>query len=557
MRGEYIVYLGLDEQLSLFKEQLIDIEPTGELSSCQELMKFSYEFNKFNRAISFVIDSYRYFIITLQNKYRLDNHHYLVNAFSKKGRDRDLSPLFRLFCDIELPITYLDHFFVSSDSQIRELIYSKNELESQIKNNDGRIKDILYVFLTKCNFLLIKLLRGKEADNPEYLLDFEYHLLDKDTGSKVFNTYLRLYDFYYKESYGENEPEIVEIRPRILEKSLSFKDIVLLAKYYKDTDSATIIQYDNLVKEFDSKYAQALSLFGERNYDKYAIRTLKNYIVNCRLSFVLKRIRPDFDQAVNEIEKIRAIQNETGIYNFYPYKKIVEYYIHCLKDYLHSDTFEERTFDARFIETRKELRSLISAVKWCKECSFFPILNLFKDCTEVDDVLNFKVFTPSSYSRYVDYDELSNCIEDLKHELRQLEAEKAIIIETENVKELKREVSDARRTVIEVFGIFTGVVALVFGGMDLFTDKEIPQSVINTISSSGENAVSYWNSIISSKLSSYLAFGSSLVVFVSLIYFIALPRENSFKDYFRHPKTVIFLLLLLISIILILIIVFR
>jgi len=554
--GEYIVYLGLGEQLDQFRSQLQDIN-VDEIENSLEFKTVAEFFNKFNRGLSLMIDTYESFIITLQNKYRLENHHYLVNAFSIKGRNRDLTPLFRVFCDIAVKVSFLDHFFASNENTIRDIIFCKYELEKQISQNSGRVKEVLCAIVYKCNYLLFKLLRAEGTENPEYLLDFKKHSLDEGTGSKELDKYIRLYNFYYKEDYSENEPELIEIRPRVLNGHLFFADFVLLAKYYKDSSYATEVQFNNLIKEFDEKYSRAMPSFGERNYDIYAIKTLKNYIYNCRLSFLLNNPDLKYERAKSEMESIRAIQNETGVFNFYPYKKIVEFYIKKLQEYLHSDNFDGQVFDVRLAEIRKEFKHLESAVKWSREIYFFPILNLYKDCCVIDSVSAIKIFTPSSYSRLVDYDVIESVMEDLKQDIRQLVAEKAIIIDAGSIKALKAEIIQAKRSSIEIFGIFTGVVALVFGGINLFSDKEIPQEVIYAISSSEENSSAFWQSILVQKAFNFASFGLSLFIFGALLYFISIPREKTLKDYFHHPKSLLFAILFGFSLILLTIVLLR
>lgn len=542
LKGEYILNPHILDELESFSK---DLTSRGRIETDNKHKNHVHAvLNKTTREVSFLIDSYRQFILNLSNKYRLENHHFLVSAFSTLGRNEEISPILKIFILHELFVYILEHNFARSEENIRHLIFTKASLEKERDNYPEQVQVIIDLFINRCHFLLIKLLNDEKE--IEYLLDFKRYNLPKQTKDESVNSLLSDFQFYCRDSYSQDEVRVRSIQNKVLaERPLSFQEYVLLLKYYKDSSLGTKRQFDNVVGKFEERYKDILPKFGERNYDTFALKTLKNYIYNCRFSFIIENEKSKslFDVLKEEMAQIETIQDETGIFNFYPFKKAVRILLSDIRRYLHSKDYDENGFNQRYSSLKNYFKRYCSAVKWCKESSFFPILNLHKDCCKYHRELGFKVFYPSSYSRYVDYESLEEDIADIEQEIRIIDSEKSIKVELQQLENIKEEIEGSKRSFFEIFGIFTGVIALVFGGINLFSERDIPTTKALTI----EQTQQLYSLSLSHRTIDFLSFGSCLILFVALIYFISLPREKHFKSYFSYPKFWIFLILLLAS----------
>ena len=531
--GEYITDYSLSEDLDGFKGFLIEDDHPYDN---QYKSALSSRLAELSGSISYMIDSYKHFIVNLVNKYRLENHHYLVSAFSTRGRHSKLPRLFLFFCGNALFVYNLEHNLKKTDETISGLILRKRELEEYVKDADEEVGKVIRILVSKCHFLLIKLLY-KENNTPEYLLDFEKYTLKETVDIRVVDEILSDFKFLSRDYYSQQEERIKPIQDKVLgDEQLSFLEYIILVKYYKDSTYGTERQLSNLISSFEHRYDQVYPTFRSQNYDIFALKTIKNYIYNCRLSFLSKKGTSDYGHYMKEIETIVGVQNETGIFNFYPYKKASIFVLDNLKAYLHSASFKDEVFDARMKDLESFAERFKSSLKWCEESCFTPVLSLYNDCCPTDDETGIAIFSPSSIGGFIDYEDQWRDLANLEQEIRLIKTERALKQESRSVEDLHKEIQQTRRTYLEIFGVFTTVVTFIYGSINIFSKGGADVN-------SGESN----NPIVQSNLGSeIMMFGTVLLVFISLIYFITLPQEDKAKAYFKHPKTWVFLVLLLV-----------
>ena len=128
----------------------------------------------------------------------------------------------------------------------------------------------------------------------------------------------------------------------------------------------------------------------------------------------------------------------------------------------------------------------------------------------IHNELRIKVYYPSSFSSYVDYDDLHKQLNDYETEYRLIKTEKTIRVEGENVSEIKDKIEETQKRLIEIFGGFTTVVALIFGGISIFTSGDTSGLADNL---SVEMYRQYSEVLLKQKLTNYFGFGFSLLLF--------------------------------------------
>ena len=192
--------------------------------------------------------------------------------------------------------------------------------------------------------------------------------------------------------------------------------------------------------------------------------------------------------------------------NFYPYKKVISFLLDHIK------TCIKKENDIQDIENKKSyldtlIPKLEEAYKWCKNYLFYPFQLMKRDCTIPIKELNIILFSPSTFSRPIKYDELLDQINDCKADSTALDIEIQMYKERQNLLDIKKEINASRKTYIEILGIFSGIITFLFGSIQLF----------------GRADISYTQS-----LTNILALGLVLCIFIALIT-ITISLEKKYR----------------------------
>lgn len=162
---------------------------------------------------------------------------------------------------------------------------------------------------------------------------------------------------------------------------------------------------------------------------------------------------------------------------------------------------------------------------------------MYNECSKSFD--RIRVFTPSSYSRPIDYKALNDDLQQYKTDVGILKGEISLHKERTKIEALKTEIDASKKSNIEILSLFTAVITFLFGCVNIFSDK-------NNISIS-----------ISQQILQIVCLGLILLLFVSAIYLLTLRREESIGAYFKHPRFYFFGLSILGYIVILCIIVIK
>lgn len=254
--------------------------------------------------------------------------------------------------------------------------------------------------------------------------------------------------------------------------------ITLFDYYRKFAKQQT--QIDNILEDFSVLYNHAIHDLQD-DFDLYAWRTMINYIHNCRLSYLLYRRKKKltFEELKQAIDKIDALQQDTCIQNFYPYKKACEYLIELLKKELKDRNITN--YQEKFELLEKLIEDFERTLKWCHSKHFYPI-QLPRDFCRVEG-LEIKLMLPSTFSKSINYPKLFENLDEFKRELRFLKESLRMIEQTKELNSLKDSLKASEKKYIEIGGIFVSAITFLFGTINIFTnDKTSPlQMFISTM----------------------------------------------------------------------------
>lgn len=521
LRGEYIVKADYQGRL----ESLIDLLSDGVLFDDEVVPLKSIatrEFNIITNSLVEVIKSYRHMLTTLNNKYATRQTKYIVNAYRVRYHINSSDTYGSLY-NILIDVTRIDHFLSYGKKTINDLILYHSELESRInsKNLSESVLMILDILNKKCLFLLKKLL---VEDNKEYdyMIDFKPHHHNND---KLELGYLKemdeRFDFYRADSY-ENEARGNEMDSRVRRHSLPIGQYTLLMKFYKDSRNTINPQIDNILDDFNELYDNLAAQFTSRPLDIYALGTLKNYMYNCRFSFLMKDATYSFERLQRDLNEIVDIQYKTGILNFYPYRKAFE---KALQLFHKDETFEKDTLLQYKVFLQQCVTRFSEAMQWCRTNCFYPIQNTYRECLVPVEGFG-AVFIASSFCRPVRYDKLNDELNYFKSQVLLVDNEIALREEHEEMRKLKRDIDNSRSREVEILSVFTAIVTFLFGTIGFFAENK--------------------NNDFLHLVFSVFGLGALLMIFVSGIYILTMRKEKTFADYFKHPR-MLFCLFTIIS----------
>lgn len=513
--GEYIVNeknikLGLDEW-----EHLVENEYSPTVANSFQLDLYK-KYQKLDDNLYIIINLYKRLIHVVENKVSQEQHYFIVNAFSTYGRALDI-PTLKMLERYIFDLYIIDHCLSYNKRELPNLILLLEHLSEEERSQDVSMRPIFTILKEKCAFLIKKLvyLDGQ----IEYSINFKNKLLDKhEITTDIFKDFSAYFDFFYKDDYRKDERCVFEWQKLCYDNKASIGQMVLLIKYYKDSDTAHIQQVNKLISEFNRKYKRVYRKYIDREFDIYALNTTKNYMYNCRLSFLMKH-NYSFDALLQDMIEIEEIQEETHIKNFYPYRKAVEFIINDIQnDIRNENTIEETILNNKVAKLESYIGKLEDSIRWCKEQNFYPVQLFYNECITYNQDFHLRIFVPSSFSRPINYNQLLEHFNQYKIKAEMLKSEISIQKERLEVEKLKEKIKESERGNIKNLGAFTAIITFLFGCVNIF-------------SNGSDGKITVYEHILH-----IVCLGLILLFFISCIYFLTLEKERKTIKYFSHLK---------------------
>lgn len=258
-----------------------------------------------------------------------------------------------------------------------------------------------------------------------------------------------------------------------------------------------------------SYYEEILDRFKEIADDKnsLAYKITYNYFFN---NLVSRKIESGKSLTLEKIEalvqEIIRNQQETGVRNYFPYKKIIEHLLNY--DNIHFDSDVEELFK------KKLRRKLDDNFEWCKNQYFIHFQFPKEECFEDNGL-----FLESAFILPLDYAKIQNDIADIKDNLKDKVNAHKISMLAEQIKkteeqlknqiktqeeESKKSLENQQKRQIQILSIFAAIVMFSAGNVTLFS---------NIKSGQFQNAI--WAS---------MSFALGLAAFIALV--IAITQDK-------------------------------
>lgn len=421
------------------------------------------------------------------------------------------------FVKYVVPTCHMDHLLSNNRSLISDLIFLRNGLEKKSRNDgEKNIQAVYMALFYKCSFLLKKYIYiygSSEYRNKSKLI----RVKNEDVKVGFLQPMWNYFFILNNEEYDHSSVKVWQKKCNVTHDAKLF-EFILLMKYYQK-ESKNNQQVDNVVRQFGSLYSRLTRKRQRRPFDEHAISTLKNYLENCRFSFLLSQEKYTYEELEKDLRKIENVQEETSIYNFFPYQKAANFIISDLSKKMDKeDVHVTREFVLEKLNLlSKCLEKCTCALDWCRKHSYYPFQLVYAECCIVCPELSIRVFVASSFSKPLEYKKHYSILSKHKREFDGLTAKAFFMKEKESIEKLKVQMDRTEKRYIEIIGAFTAIITFLFTCVNLFSDKtgmDTKEMLKNTS-----------------------VFGLILLIFVNAIFFVTTPQ----RELLKRPRSYIML----------------
>lgn len=484
LSGEYISDNNLCDEINKFIEDLSDVDFSIKDDDTGKLYK---SFISLNNNLFNALRYYQNLIEISNNKFDSPKgEKKLFSSIKLKSEQYENNHLIN-FCKIVVSICKNDYWFPISDESLIKLFQLEESIKEQInlvKGNEEltRIYDSL---LKKCDFFIKK--TRKESIN------FSYNTFSRSVNPRQINVGT-LQIFIDKERYSIlTDEELNKLLEDIKKEKPKLESYVRIIRHYKESLSSynEVKKMDDVISSFDECYA-SLKINGVINtkiieYDNFALDTIRNYIYNCRFSFITKFDEVPFCIIEDNLNKIRKIQT-SGIKNFHPFEKGIECLIKRIEKLLAIDILTstniniEELLDKKVNKLNELIISYEEAIKWCEYRKFYPFLLPFEESVVFCNDLS--VFVPSTFSRAIDYSALFLYLNEAKQKEREIRMITINFKTSNKTKKIEEIVNRSEKRTYELLALFTGIITFLFSVVNIFTvnnNSDLKLLITNTM----------------------------------------------------------------------------
>lgn len=468
LSGEYIVnrkyFNSAKDSFEKYWEKEHLCPDNGNNNTLREDLYSLYE--ELDNHIKALFYAYTNLVVAVDEKLESDRQNYLFKIDTFEPAPTRYFMLFLVLRDIIIPICNIEHHLAYEDDIRKKLVLYIEHLELLCNDKEeSDIKRVLLLTKYKASFILKKLIRSGEPFN--ILINCNKKTLSRESLPALPENINKLLSHYecVHEKCRYSDDDIVNSQRQIISEQHSFLDMALLMHYYCSTNKS-IEQIDRLLCQFNSKYNDLFHKKYHFKFDNHALSTLRNFMYNCRLSYKVNH-EYSLEEIEKDIKEIQAIHDETFVYNFYPYKKAIEFLIKNIREKVEQRDLSY-DYDSKINLLDSYIKKFDHNVEWCENHKFYPIQLPFKECVVVFD--GYKVFLPSSVTRPIDYKKLKEEQISYHASLDFFKTSQIYFKDKKDIQNVKDEVKNIEKRYLGIGSILIGVVTFLLGSINIFTD---------------------------------------------------------------------------------------
>lgn len=449
------------------------------------------------------INLLHYHIETTKEIFSAQHQNNYFNAIKRK-RPIDLQGRNVKLLETVIDVCWAEYRFSFSDSFIQSILHSKEELKDALIGSSSEEKNVIEASIKKVDLMLCKLAEFSKDKQISYNYNFQQSTISlesviKDAMDKFHTPFLQ---FIKPENLSNKDIE--DWQKDSWGKDISMWKLVLLMRYYSKT-TKNIIQINKVIEIYNKHYEESIRESSNLIND-YAGRSVKNYMYNCRFSFLCQHNdNYTVNKLIEDLEQIEAIQNETFIKNYHPFQKAYLFLKNAIENELNG-TQNQETLEYYLHLLKHCFEKFKASISWCQANQPYIYQLRFNYCT--DNWNGIEVFCPSSYCRPLRFKELYELIKDYSNEIWSLDQRIKNNPDRIRILSAQKEIENISKRNYELLSFFSTVVIFLVGLISIF--------IGNTAS-------------MQDKMEYVIVLGSILLLFVCLGYFIAGQRFDKHK----------------------------
>lgn len=450
-------------------------------SGSENVDKLLSQYRNLNYSIYNALKHYNYFVTVSKNKFNTEDRGYEYGFYKLKSI-KSTDKILKLFPEITIPLCLFDYRFPIGEDEFHKLLLSRDRLIEYIGEGSSERRTILSILLHKCHFIIRKI---KEA--PFYI-NSEFNIVCINPKELEVGYYD---EFVIEECNSESKA--TELWNDINSLNPKLKSFVLLMKYYKKNliDKSDIGKMDFVLKQFSNIYQSkryTQKFISPSNsieeYDKFSLNSILNFLHNCRFSFYTQKCEPNLRQIEEELRHIENIQAKTGVKNFHPYEKSIEAIIKCIELHIGKDDFDDRLIEDKLKALSRVIKLYEDAYEWSRSHQFFPFQLPFGESMYSAGDVPIRLFVPSAYARYINYDTLKVRLEQFNRTKEYLRFRCDLSMERKEITQIKEDIKTSDKKAYDLIAIFIAAITFLFGIVNIFinnTALNMYQLIANTI----------------------------------------------------------------------------
>ena len=452
--GEYINVPNFLDVLNNFlaKTTVEYAPPSLSDSGSEKVDKLLSRYRDLNYSIYNALQHYNYFVTISKNKFSTEENQYKYGFYKLKNIN-STDKILKLFPEITIPLCLFDYRFPIGEDEFQNLLISRDRLKEYISEGSSERRSVLAVLLhnIKESPFYINTESSTICINPK----------DLDIGD---------YDgFIAKECDSESQAN--ELLNDISGGNPELKSFVLLMKYYKQNlaNKSDIVKMDFVLKKFSDIYQikrNSREFINPSNsveeYNKFSLNSILNFLHNCRFSFYTQKCEPNLKQIKEELRHIENIQAKTGVRNFHPYEKAIEAIIKCIELHIEKEDFDDKLIEDKLEELGRIIILYSESYEWSRSHQFFPFQLPFEESMYCVDNESIKLFVPSAYAKYIDYNTLKERLEQFNRTKEYLRFRCDLSIERKEITQIKNDIKTSDKKAYDLIAIFTAAITFLF-----------------------------------------------------------------------------------------------
>lgn len=479
--GEYIGTSNFIDVLNRFLEKTAAVEYAPSASGNRKEDKLLSSYRDLNYSIYNSLKRYNSFVIVSKKKFNTEEDKYKYGFYRLKkaeSTDNDLM----LFSEIVIPLCACDYQFPANEDEFQDLLIIRNRLMEYMGEGSAERKAILSILLHKCHFIIRKIKKKSFYNNIESTIELIIPM-EMNIGS---------YEEFVKEECN-SASKAEELLDDINGINPNLKSFVLLMKYYKqsfvdksDLDKMWFVlnQFSNIYQIKRDTQAFISPANSTEEYDKFSLNSIFNFLHNCYFSFYTQKCNPNLRQIKERLRHIEHIQARTGVKNFHPYEKAIEAIIKCIELHIGKDDFDNRLIEDKLEELDRVILLYKEAYEWSRSHQFFPFQLPFEESIYSTSDGAIKLFVPSAYARYINYDTLKERIEQFNRTKEYLRFRCDLSMERKEITQIKDDIKTSDKKAFDTIAVFTASITFLFGVVNIFVANDnasLGQLVTNTM----------------------------------------------------------------------------